>query len=361
MDNTNFFELAEADLIKEMIAAVNVDDSLLVPSSNTFFSKFLYSFSSYIDYSRSNPLLDSLKFLYIETPYSKTIDLLGKLQRNAPEDAFRRLYKGDVFYQMAYRAFAQGEFESGIFFLDAAASEDLEKCKCLESPAVNTLRLDFSSNLKQTILFKTLMIGSGHIPAILNMYNETFGSKEITIQKLQRHFLDQAFSNHPEWRPLVTSWYVYTLTTFSKMEFQGFNAENTNVDFMFMYLLRGCLLFESLLKSEPSGTLANMMTIGELFRFFQDNDEYLKIRNKLIGERTSFDTAPKTLSEVVHNLGRDPGILGYINKTYSLRNTIGHNLVWREQLSYKEFIRLIGAVAISCLHVLSVLYCSDPE
>ena len=342
----DYSKLTDESLLQHLKDAIEIDDSLLIPSSNTFFENI--------------PILSSSLRDYKETSYKQAFDQLSRLNK-LDQVAFQRFYKGQVFFDLAYCAFLEENYESAIFFLDAAASEDFFKRKGQYSQAVGCLTLDDSPELKRGLVLTSVMLGENYLPKFLEIYSKAVGSNPIDIDLLKKYFLKRAFSDHPKWRPLVTSWLVFSLNVVTSMRFRDLISDNDNVDFLFAYLLRGCLLFESLLKSEPTGTLADLKTLGGLFCEDAKKSKYSKIRFKLIGDGVEFDTSRKTFHDVVENIGVYSGINGCLNLAYDLRNTVGHNLVWDVKLTYKDFVGLIVAVSTSCLHVISVLYCPDSE
>jgi hypothetical protein len=342
----DYSELDDINLKKGLIEAVSIDNSLLVQSSNTFFSYF--------------PMLNSKLKSYEYTSYFKAIDQLTRLNM-LDKDAFDRLYKGNVYLNLAYWAFIDENYDSAVFFLDAAATEDQIKFAEKPSPARGCLTLDDSFKDNRTISLTSLMLGSNYFPFFIEMYNKGLGSKAINIEHIRKCFLNRAFSDRPEWRPLITAWFTFFLNIIITMRYRDLVSSSDNVDYQFIYLFRGCLLFESLLKSEPSGKLVSLKTLGGLFNNKLKNVEIKQIRDKLFGVGAQFGALPESFSQLINNIGSYTGIKGCMRLTYELRNLVSHNLVWDCSMSYEQLVSFIVAVSTSCLHVLSVLYCDQNE
>ncbi|MGO8826437.1 MAG: hypothetical protein ACLQU9_14535, partial [Acidimicrobiales bacterium] len=86
----------------------------------------------------------------------------------------------------------------------------------------------------------------------------------------------------------------------------------------FLHLLRGCVLFESLLKEQAKKVLTQD-TLGRILQ--HDLLAELGMANVQVG-------ANNFNNDVVAGLGPNMTIEATINSTAQARNTLGHNLVW---------------------------------
>jgi hypothetical protein len=113
----------------------------------------------------------------------------------------------------------------------------------------------------------------------------------------------------------------------------------------FLHLFRGCVLFESLLKSAPGAP--QLRTIGDALHYY---------RNQL-GLRGQILTGANEFNDVVAALTANMDVDNAILSCAQTRNTIGHNLVWSTaDLNSQTYDWLVKNIGASCIHALSKLY-----
>jgi len=108
-------------------------------------------------------------------------------------------------------------------------------------------------------------------------------------------------------------------------------------------------LFESLLKENRRVVLGK--NVKKLSQALTKLKTYLNIKEEhtRIGNINLSDV----LSDVDNLKLEIPNSIKIIGK---LRNTIGHNLVWKTELDNNQFEKLFYAVAFSCFHAVNCLY-----
>jgi hypothetical protein len=118
-----------------------------------------------------------------------------------------------------------------------------------------------------------------------------------------------------------------------------------------MHLFRGCLLFESLIKMEPSGEVSKSASLGQLL---EEPSVLNRLRiSKVTGSKSTFDL-------IVQSLTLDQCIQVAIECTYATRNRLAHNLALEAPtLDGDKYELLANNVAASCLHTISCLYKSQ--
>jgi len=119
----------------------------------------------------------------------------------------------------------------------------------------------------------------------------------------------------------------------------------TNEPF-FTHLFKGCLLFESLLKKNPTinakgGTL----------------EKLLSGLAKPLGLPKQVKIGSANLENVLKEVQvADDAFTTAIIMTGKLRNTLGHNIGWTDQLTKEQYLQGFLLIAVACLHAISTLY-----
>jgi hypothetical protein len=112
-----------------------------------------------------------------------------------------------------------------------------------------------------------------------------------------------------------------------------------------LHLFRGCVLFESLLKSAPGAP--QLQTLGNALHYYRDQ---LGLRGEILTKAHEFN---HTVAALNANLDVDDAI--YL--CAQTRNTVGHNLVWSAiNLNPNSYEWLVRNIAVSCLHAVSALF-----
>jgi hypothetical protein len=112
-----------------------------------------------------------------------------------------------------------------------------------------------------------------------------------------------------------------------------------------LHLFRGCVLFESLLKSAPGA--ARLATIGACLHHYQNQ----------LGLRSPILTGANQFNDVVAALTANMDVDNAIYTCAQTRNKIGHNLVWSTaDLNSQTYDWLVKNIGASCVHAISKLY-----
>jgi hypothetical protein len=192
------------------------------------------------------------------------------------------------------------------------------------------------------------------IQEFISIYNKILQKFEmdiplLSIESLRSGFLEPlVFSDNPDKRSLASTF----ITFFLEFKYRDFQlslrpGSGTNEPF-FIHLFKGCLLFESLLKNNPTkevGTQTLYLVLREL------SDE--------LGLPNNFSIGKAHLSKVLEEIvTADDQLANSIILTGRLRNTLGHDLGWPSLLLGTHYRHGFLHIGISCLHSISVLYCS---
>jgi hypothetical protein len=290
---------------------------------------------------------------FLQRNYIATIDngihILSRC-KELDGQAYKDIHKGRIFYWIAFSAFMIKDFQTAAFFFDAAASEDMKNEPDNDkTPPLLFMVLDgentqqFAKDLTQ----HTEDILSSRI----NQYNKTPGAISLTVDQVRQNFLKRAVGDKKEWRTLVTSMITFLLEWSSLSELLELRTGEGTWEPFYVHLFKGCLLFESLLKENPSAILSP--TEDSLGAILNCN---ATIRHAL-GLKESITTGDIVLSEILSNLGKSTSSFkSDIEITAKLRNIFGHNLCWRDGLGIEQYKQLVTIVSNACLYSLATLY-----
>jgi hypothetical protein len=298
-------------------------------------------FDSYAPY---RPLLDNGQFRYC---IESALGLLDGVKQFAPPQ-YQAAHKGTPFYVMGYAAFASHDYPTASLFFDAAVAEDLQNYPGRpDSPALLFMELsDDMPNGTPVLGTEIVTQIKADVDVLIADYNTRTGAKQITLDELRTFFL----------RPIITSGQSHnrTLVTalISFIAEWRYRARLINLfehgsrEPFFLHLLRGCVLFESLLKGQTKKALTED-TLGRILQ--RDLLAELGIANVQVGA--------DNFNDVVAGLGPNMSIEATINSTAQARNTLGHNLVWMvADLNANTYDLLMKNIASACLHAASTLY-----
>jgi tetratricopeptide (TPR) repeat protein len=273
--------------------------------------------------------------------------------------AFTKIPKGHPYYFIGISSYLLDDFQTAIYFFDAAVTEDLKagvEPKTNPSPATRFLMLDGESD-KQAAK-KLTQDAQVKVDRALKYYVNDL-TKDASIRILNLNDLCNDFiyyalitTGKPGLRTLVTAFITFCIEwDFRNQHFDYGVGKGTSEPF-FLHLFRGCVLFESLVKLNPT----NKPTKNTLVPMLNDLCSVLKIdeiKGKGKGQayelRDLFDELQKykkTISEAV-------------KITAIARNTIGHDLGWNININQDQYRELYLIIAASCLHAIACLWKSS--
>jgi hypothetical protein len=279
--------------------------------------------------------------------YSQAVDegltFLKEMKRFAPNE-YERTPKGTPFYMLGIAASLSYDFQTGTFLFDAAVAEDLKhQPNRYNAPALLTMQLEDRD--PKHAAYPIVMHVVAKIDAALNSYNGRPGCQHLTLDDVRKHFLSRVLAEQPHVRTLTTTFISFFLEWNYRSELIELSEAGSREPF-FMHLFRGCLLFESLLKTNPNKSTTNLTLGGVLTELSAG----LGIPAQLKISSGSFD-------EIVQSLMPSQSMDATIQCTGKTRNTLGHNLVWAAaSLDAAKYNLLAENIAVSCLHAISCLY-----
>jgi hypothetical protein len=181
--------------------------------------------------------------------------LLRKCKDVAP-DEYAKLHKGTPFYWLARAAFKVHDYETAAFYIDAAVSDDLRAADDrgddrfgVSTPAILFFVVDDGNpNQASIALVKDL---SATIQNAINEHNVRPEATPLNLNDIQQHFFYPALAKGNEYlRTQVTTFLTFMLEWDHRSRLIQLRTEKGTAEPFFLHLFKGCVLFESLLKSK---------------------------------------------------------------------------------------------------------------
>lgn len=270
--------------------------------------------------------------------------------------AFTKIPKGHPYYFIGISSYLLDDFQTAIYFFDAAVTEDLKgdvEPKTNPSPATRFLMLDGESD-KQAAK-KLTQYAQANVERALKYYvndlTKDASIRILNLDDLRNDFIYFALTStgKPGLRTLVTAFITFCLEwDFRNQHFDYGVGKGTSEPF-FLHLFRGCVLFESLVKLNPTNK-PNKTTLVPMLNDLRSVLKIDEVKGKGKGQvyelKDVFDEIQKhkkTISEAV-------------KITAIARNTIGHDLGWDISITKENYQELYLIIAASCLHAIACLW-----
>lgn len=272
--------------------------------------------------------------------------------------AFTKIAKGHPYYFIGISSYLLDDFQTAIYFFDAAVTEDLNagvEPKTNPSPATRFLMLDGESD-KQAAK-KLTQYALAKVERALKYYvsdvTKDASIRILNIDDLRNDFIYYALTSTGNLglRTLVTAFITYCIEWDFRNEHFDYGVGKGTSEPFFLHLLRGCILFESLVKLNPNPSYKP--TKNTLVPMLNDLETVLKIKNikgKGKGQVFELDDVFEEMREYKKSISEAVKI------TAIARNTIGHDLGWDTAISQDQYRELYLMIAASCLHAIACLW-----
>jgi len=327
--------LLEKQEISRLLAEVDPSNSA---ESNKFFDRF------------------GLNNLVANGNYAQALHMgrgVLELVQNLDKVKYIQMHKGGTYYWMGMAAYFLADFQTAIYLMDAAVSEDVKNSPAsANTPARLLFRLE-GSNPNQAAQ-KLTEDAEKQLLKLINEYNKiieahTLSFDHLDLNSLRRRILEPAtLSKDPGFRSLASTLITFFIEFDYRFDLLKIRPElGTNEPFFF-HLIKGCLLFETILKKNPSVPITQSTLGAALMQ--------KPIKQKL-GLPESFDIGSRSLKSVLENVVNvDDHPASAIIFTGKLRNALAHDLGWPDQLSKEDYVSGFFLIAMACLHIIGVLF-----
>lgn len=271
---------------------------------------------------------------------------LAQIKRVDPAK-YARMHKGTPFYFIGWLSYEMKDYEKGVFYMDAALSEDInnfaESWQTL--PAAAFLFLD-DTNLQAAAHEITLQMKyeiKSHLDRFSRQSEISLELSAIIDRFLRPNTSDQSY------RSIMTSLLTFLLEgNDRRMQLKLRSNHGGTLEPFITHLFKGGLIFESLLKKKygsAGNQLGSYLTAAK-------NDLELNKEVYKDGRPYTFDKLPSHLrtwsSEDFHE--------GAIATAYAVRNTSGHDLGWQDILNDNIYSQLFEGLVNSIFLTIKRVY-----
>lgn len=297
--------------------------------------------------SRGDPLQH-----IISKPYERLAIYEHLMQefQSADRAKYERMHKGTPYFFLSWLSFTIKDFEKAIFYMDAAISEDIRIFTSINNPtgwqntpAARFLLLDPN---QPGVAARSIMARiTSKFEDQLRNFNTATGAT-TTLSQYRDSFVIPNIQNH-SYRSIFSALYVFIMEYEErKLMIKLKSSEGGSIEPFLTHLFKGCLIFESLLKTSYAGT---NNTLG---RYLAHSNALADLQ---IGQGT-YAGRPLYIRDQQggYTLQQMLGLLptwrteDYFEKiiaiTYATRNTAGHGLSWPvtfDESTYQEIYEAI--------------------
>ncbi len=279
-------------------------------------------------------------------------EILRVLQecRTLDEKAYREIHKGGPFYWLGMAAFMFRDFETSVYFMDAAVAEDLRRDPAaVDTPAMLfiTLRGDHPHQAARDFVAMSEGLIGGIIQTYLKYQGRDPSAADLTLDDLRGKFLHAATQpQNRRLRSVATALLSFFLEG-SKRKVQLDNVLNPgSFEPFILHLFKGGLLVESLIKLNPKNPPS-----GRTLRRVMDHvasdlgiPSGLSISANELQDVIDFaESAAWTIENAYLISGR-------------IRNTTGHSLDWDIAPTFDQYGALVQHLSVARLHTVRSLY-----
>ena len=247
-------------------------------------------------------------------------------------------WKGTPFYWIGSAAFLAHDYETAAFLYDASASEDMREVREGEhppgriTPAIRFLLVQ-GDQADQAAQALTQHLQT-QLDVAINDYNGRQSTivPQLTLAEIRTHFLQRLLEARQD-TTLVTAFISYFLEWHHRSGLVGLGIRSGSAEPFVLHLFKGCLLFESLLRSNPTQRQSSPDTLGDLLQTFhkelaipaQRRDRKSRLGIDIERRDIDFQTVLAAVASA------DRSIATAVAMTDLTRNTLGHRLDWEVQ------------------------------
>ena len=261
--------------------------------------------------------------------------VLAQIKRIDPQ-RYAVMHKGTPFYIMGWLAYEMKDYESGVFYMDAALSEDIHNASLqwMDLPAASFLFLD-----------ATDLIAAAH-EITLQARNEVILQlvrfSQASGQPLDANTLvDQFFKPHsidPAYRSILTSILTFLLEGKDlRLNLELRSSYGGTLEPFLTHLFKGGLIFESLLKRKYGANA--WYTLGSYLTAASPD---LQLTQQIYKRKKpyQFEELPTLLQKWQNEDFQERTIATAL----AVRNTAGHDLAWQDIFTDELYLKLFESI-----------------
>ncbi|MBI5641127.1 MAG: hypothetical protein HZA17_11940 [Nitrospirae bacterium] len=262
---------------------------------------------------------------------------------------YARIHKGTPFYLMGWLAYEMKDYEKGVFYMDAALSEDASNfpSKWMSLPAAAFVFLD-DSNLDMAAREITIEI-KHEVGFQLDRFSKQAGVS-LDSEALTNKFLKPNASD-ASYRSIMTSLLTFLLEGKDRIaQLQLRSSHGGTLEPFITHLFKGGLIFESLLKKKYH---ASGITLEKYIPAAKDELELKKaLLYKKKGCPYKFDDLPQHIQNWASEEFQDKAVA----IVYAVRNTSGHDLGWQDVFTNELYSALYEGIVNAIFWTIKKVY-----
>jgi len=281
--------------------------------------------------------------------FEEAIHVLAEC-KSVDEVAYDKIHKGGPYYWLGMAAFIAKDYETAVYFMDAAVSQDLRRDENnLETPALLFIQLRGGHPAQAA---KHLVEhAESQMAALVHVYNSLSGRPpavpDLSLQDLRSLFLLESLrKSNSAWRSLATALISFVLEYDLRALQRDLVLSPSSFEPFLLHLFKGCILLESLVKLNPKSKPPGNTLWPAL--------DYVKGH---LGLGTVPQLSAAHLQDVINQLkSLPPTIQAAIEVAGKTRNTTGHSIGWEITITVEEYEKLYQCIGAACLHTIACLY-----
>jgi hypothetical protein len=279
-------------------------------------------------------------------------ELLAQIKRVAPE-RYSTMHKGTPFYFIGWLAYEMRDYEKGVFYMDAALSEDAHNNPSgwMGAPAAAFLFLD---DKHPNASAKGITIQARHeVDSHLRRFSSESGLS-LDIDTLVNKFI-KPYATDPAHRSIITSLLTFLLEGKDLQDQISLRSQyGGSLEPFLTHLFKGGLIFESLLKRKY-GAAASGNTLGPYLNVAKAKTD-LSLSTRPLYKRMSTPIKFEGLPALLQSWTGEPFHERAIAIAYAVRNTTGHDLGWQDVFTEDIYRELFDGIVDAIFWVIKKAY-----
>lgn len=312
-------------------------------------------------YGGGNYTLDRNNLNYAERDYVGRIDVyldLFDLLKEKNPSKFYEIHKGTPYCLLGWLFFDIEDYEQGLFYIDAAMSEDkrIDPTNWQNRPATQFLFLKQPAQASPIDIRIVNQVKKYIEQEIKNYQGSLTRNKDSSI--FLDKFVDKFVKLNAEQfthRTLVSALYIFVLEANSCLNLiKRRSVDRGSIEPFLTNLHKGSLVFESLLKEIYTSHTSS--TLGTIFRdpFVQQDLKFKQANLGKIGQ--SLDDIVKHIFPYFENTTNKEQYNQWFNISIRLRNITSHSLLWPDVFDEKIYKKLYQQILFSMFWTIEKKY-----
>lgn len=260
--------------------------------------------------------------------------ILSQINRVDPLK-YAAMHKGTPFYIMGWLAYEMKDYEKGVFYMDAALSEDVHNAdlKWKDLPAASFLFLDETNT--SAAAHKITLQARQEVALQLKRFSQASGVSLEINTLIDKFFKPQATDS--AYRSILTSILTFLLEGRDLRLIVKLRSHYGGTSEPFLtHLFKGGLIFESLLKRKYGAcgyTLGNYLNAAK-------TDLQLTHQTYKRKDPYYFEELPSLLQRWKNENFQERTVA----TAFAVRNTVGHDLAWQDIFTEEFYLQLFEGI-----------------